>query len=68
MLCSVFLARVFCFVADDVFVLIITAPLNLQPTNNREKYINDMRTQYRTYYLEYNVHDVGAIFTHNMFY
>jgi hypothetical protein len=45
----------------------ITAPLNLEPANDQEKYINDMRTQYRTYYLEYNVHDVGAIFRYYIF-
>ncbi|WJX15146.1 non-specific serine/threonine protein kinase [Trifolium repens] len=44
----------------------LRAPLNLEPANDQEKYINDMRTQYRTYYLEYNVHD-GAVMLPRMF-
>ncbi|GAU50461.1 hypothetical protein TSUD_240590 [Trifolium subterraneum] len=44
----------------------LRAPLNPFPTTDHEKYVNDMRVKYRTYYLEYNISD-GAVMLPRMF-
>ncbi|GAU42517.1 hypothetical protein TSUD_376450 [Trifolium subterraneum] len=44
----------------------LRAPLNPFPLTDHEKYVNDMRVRYRTYYLEYNVND-GAVMIPRMF-
>ncbi|WJX63408.1 Calcium-dependent protein kinase [Trifolium repens] len=35
----------------------LRAPLNAQPITPSERYIHEIRVKYRSYYVEYNIHD-----------